>query len=80
MTEQEAIEKIHSVYPTGTKNGLENMRSLMEKLGNPQERLTMVHGRGHERQGFLLRDDRARPSCGGLPYRTVYIAVYRGLQ
>lgn len=57
VTEQEAIEKIHSVYPTGTKNGLENMRSLMEKLGNPQERLTMVHGRGHERQGFLLRDD-----------------------
>lgn len=57
VTEQEAIERIHSVYPTGTKNGLENMRSLMEKLGNPQERLTMVHGRGHERQGFLLRDD-----------------------
>lgn len=29
MTEKEAIEKIHSVYPTGCKNGLENMRALM---------------------------------------------------
>ena len=33
VTEQEAIERIHSVYPTGTKNGLENMRILMAKLG-----------------------------------------------
>ena len=29
MTEQEAISKIHSVYPTGKKNGLTNMRALM---------------------------------------------------
>ena len=43
MTEKEAIEKIHSVYPTGCKNGLENMRALMGRLGNPQEKLTMVH-------------------------------------
>ena len=51
MTEQEAIEKIHSVYPTGCKNGLENMRALMAKLGNPQERLTMVHVAGTNGKG-----------------------------
>lgn len=66
MTEQEAIERIHSVYPTGCKNGLENMRALMAKLGNPQERLTMVHVARNERQGFVLRDDRARAPRGGV--------------
>lgn len=66
MTEQEAIEKIHSVYPTGCKNGLENMRALMAKLGNPQERLTMVHVAGTNGQGFVLRDDRARAPRGGV--------------
>ena len=32
MTEKEAIERIHSVYPTGCKNGLENMRALTDGI------------------------------------------------
>ena len=75
VTEQEAIEKIHSVYPTGTKNGLENMRSLMEKLGNPQERLTMVHVAGTNGKGsccaMIERVLRAAGCHTGL-----YIEVY----
>ena len=51
MTEKEAIERIHSVYPTGCKNGLENMRALMGRLGNPQEKLTMVHVAGTNGKG-----------------------------
>ena len=79
MTEQEAIEKIHSVYPTGTKNGLENMRSLMEKLGNPQERLTMVHVAGTNGKGsccaMIERVLRAAGCHTGL-YTSPYIEVY----
>ena len=71
MTEKEAIEKIHSVYPTGCKNGLENMRVLMGRLGNPQEKLTMVHVAGTNGKGSC---------CGGVQDRTVYLAVYRGIQ
>ena len=51
MTEQEAITKIHSVYPTGKKNGLENMRALMKKLGNVHEKLNMVHVAGTNGKG-----------------------------
>ena len=79
MTEQEAIEKIHSVYPTGMKNGLENMRSLMEKLGNPQERLTMVHVAGTNGKGsccaMIERVLRAAGCHTGL-YTSPYIEVY----
>ena len=46
MTEQEAIERIHSVYPTGRKTGIENMRALMARLGNLHSTLRMVHVAG----------------------------------
>ena len=79
MTEQEAIEKIHSVYPTGCKNGLENMRALMAKLGNPQERLTMVHVAGTNGKGSCCAmTERVLRAAGyktGL-YTSPYIDVY----
>ena len=79
MTEQEAIEKIHSVYPTGCKNGLENMRALMAKLGNPQERLTMVHVAGTNGKGSCCAmTERVLRAAGyktGL-YTSPYIEVY----
>ena len=79
MTEQEAIERIHSVYPTGCKNGLENMRTLMAKLGNPQERLTMVHVAGTNGKGSCCAmTERVLRAAGyktGL-YTSPYIEVY----
>ena len=51
MTEQEAIDRIHSVYPTGRKNGVENMRALMARLGNPQNALPLVHVAGTNGKG-----------------------------
>ena len=51
MTEAEAIEKIHSVYPSGKKEGLTNMRAVMTRLGNPQDRLAMVHVAGTNGKG-----------------------------
>ena len=51
MTAEEAIEKIHSVYPTGKKNGLTNMRALMDRLGNVQNALSMVHVAGTNGKG-----------------------------
>ena len=79
MTEKEAIEKIHSVYPTGCKNGLENMRALMGRLGNPQEKLTMVHVAGTNGKGsccaMIERMLRAAGYKTGL-YTSPYIEVY----
>jgi len=51
MTEQEAIARIHSVYPTGKKNGVENMRALMDRLGNVQAAVPMVHVAGTNGKG-----------------------------
>ena len=51
MTEQEAIAKIHSVYPTGKKNGVENMRALMDRLGNVQAASAMIHVAGTNGKG-----------------------------
>lgn len=51
MTEAEAIAKIHSVYPSGKKEGLTNMRAVMTRLGNPQDDLAMVHVAGTNGKG-----------------------------
>ena len=79
MTEQEAIEKIHSVYPSGKKNGLENMRVLMNRLGNPQERLRMVHVAGTNGKGStcamierMLREAGYKTGLYSSPYIEVY--------
>ena len=79
MTEQEAIEKIHSVYPTGKKNGVENMRALMKKLGNVQDKLPMVHVAGTNGKGsccaMIERMMREAGYKTGL-YTSPYIEVY----
>ena len=67
MTEQEAIAKIHSVYPSGKKEGLTNMRALLARVGNPQEKLRMVHVAGTNGKG----------SCCAMLERTLREAGYR---
>lgn len=51
MTEQEAIARIHSVYPTGKKNGVANMRALMAHLGNLHSTMRLVHVAGTNGKG-----------------------------
>ena len=79
MTGPEAIAKIHSVYPNGKKNGLANMRALMEKLRNPQNGLRMVHVAGTNGKGsccaMIERILREAGYKTGL-YTSPYIEVY----
>ena len=79
MTEQEAIAKIHSVYPSGKKNGLANMRALMDKLGGVQDGLKMVHVAGTNGKGstcaMIERMLREAGYKTGL-YTSPYIEVY----
>ena len=67
MTEQEAIAKIHSVYPSGKKEGLTNMRALLVRVGNPQDHLKMVHVAGTNGKG----------SCCAMLERTLREAGYK---
>ncbi|MBP3657042.1 MAG: bifunctional folylpolyglutamate synthase/dihydrofolate synthase [Clostridia bacterium] len=79
MTEQEAIAKIHSVYPSGKKNGLANMRALMQRLGNPQDSLAMIHVAGTNGKGsccaMIERTLREAGYTTGM-YTSPYIEVY----
>lgn len=51
MTEQEAVELIHRRAWTGRKPGLERIRRLLARLGNPQENLKFVHIAGSNGKG-----------------------------
>ena len=79
MTEAEAIAKIHSVYPSGKKEGLTNMRAVMTRLGNPQDDLAMVHVAGTNGKGstcaMLERALREAGYKNGL-YTSPYIERY----
>ena len=75
MTEAEAIEKIHSVYPSGKKEGLTNMRKVMARLGDVQNALAMVHVAGTNGKGSTCAMiERAMREAG---YRTgLYTSPY----
>lgn len=51
MTYREAMDKINSRLLFGMKPGLERMRALMARLGNPQSRLKFVHVCGTNGKG-----------------------------
>ncbi|MBR5559906.1 MAG: bifunctional folylpolyglutamate synthase/dihydrofolate synthase [Clostridia bacterium] len=79
MTEAEAIEKIHSVYPSGKKEGLTNMRKVMARLGDVQNALAMVHVAGTNGKGSTCAMiERAMREAGyktGM-YTSPYIETY----
>ena len=51
MTEREAVELIRQRAWTGQKPGLERIRRLLEKLGDPQKQLKFVHIAGSNGKG-----------------------------
>ena len=55
MTYQETLDKIHSFQKYGSRLGLERMTRLMELLGNPQERMNVIHVAGTNGKGSVCR-------------------------
>ncbi|MBK5252392.1 MAG: bifunctional folylpolyglutamate synthase/dihydrofolate synthase [Peptostreptococcaceae bacterium] len=51
MKYKEALEYIHGTYRFGIKLGLNNIRMLLEKLGNPQDGLRIIHVAGTNGKG-----------------------------
>lgn len=51
MNSTEAIDYIHSTYKFGSKLGLENICDLMNRLGNPQDKLKFIHVAGTNGKG-----------------------------
>ncbi len=53
MTYDNALEYIHSFLKFGSKPGLERISALLEKLGNPQKNLRIVHVAGTNGKGSV---------------------------
>ena len=53
MTYEEALEKIHSLLSLGSRPGLDRMRCLMDRLGNPQNNLCYIHVAGTNGKGSV---------------------------
>ncbi len=51
LTEKEALEYIHSLLRFGSKPGLERILKVLEILGNPQDKLNIVHVAGTNGKG-----------------------------
>lgn len=54
MTYQETLDYIESLQTCGIAPGLENIRNLCEKLGNPQKELSFIHIAGTNGKGSVL--------------------------
>lgn len=55
MTYQEAIEIIHGFQRFGSKLGLDRMKYLMNLLGNPQNKMKIIHVAGTNGKGSVSR-------------------------
>lgn len=53
MNYEQAVSYIHGKAGKGVKRGLENMRALLERLGNPQESLRCLHVAGTNGKGSV---------------------------
>lgn len=51
MNYQEALDYIHGTYKFGSKLGLENIKYLLGLLGNPHEKLKIIHVAGTNGKG-----------------------------
>ena len=51
MTYEQALDYIHSVTWKGSRPGLERITELLERLGNPQEKLRFIHVAGTNGKG-----------------------------
>jgi len=75
MNYDKAIEYIESLEKFGSKPGLERIRVLTERLGNPQEHLKFIHVAGTNGKGSTSAFLTSILSCAG--YRTgLYISPH----
>ena len=65
MELNEALAFIHATDWKGSRLGLERMRELMHRLGNPQDSLKFIHVAGTNGKGSTRHDACLDPDGGG---------------
>ena len=76
MTYNEVIEWMDSRHWSGTGKGIVRSQELLERLGNPQDKLKFG---GYERQRFGLRVPVENSDSGRLSGRTVCFSPFETL-
>ena len=79
MTVEEALSFIHSVSWLGSKPGLDRIRELLDRLGNPQNKLHFVHIAGTNGKGSVAAMTASVLSAAGLTtglYTSPYIKCF----
>ena len=51
MTYENALEKIHSLLSFGARPGLDRILTLLNRMGNPQDKLRYIHVAGTNGKG-----------------------------
>ena len=51
MTYNEALENIHSLLSFGSRPGLDRVRELLRRMGDPQDKLKFIHVAGTNGKG-----------------------------
>ncbi|MET0170531.1 MAG: bifunctional folylpolyglutamate synthase/dihydrofolate synthase, partial [Aliihoeflea sp.] len=71
LTAEQQIERLMTLHPKGFDLSLERIRDLLERLGNPQDRLPpVIHIAGTNGKGSAAAFSRALLEAGG---RTVHV-------
>ena len=53
MTYEQALQRIHSLLTFGSRPGLDRMRELLKRMGDPQDRLRYIHVAGTNGKGSV---------------------------
>ena len=80
MTYQEAIDIINSYLAFGIKPGLERIRMLLERMGNPQDTLQFIHVAGTNGKGSTCAMLASILQCAGYKtglFTSPYITEFR---
>jgi dihydrofolate synthase/folylpolyglutamate synthase len=84
MDYRESVDYVTNAPLFGAhKNGLENIRVLLDRLGNPQDRLRVVHVAGTNGKGSVCAYTDAILRAGGIPDGPVHLpylgAIHRAV-
>ena len=77
MNYQESLKYIEETHKFGMRLGLDNMSKLLELLGNPQDKLNIIHVAGTNGKGSTCSFITSILKESGYKVGLIYISIFR---